>query len=53
MGSGRREEEVGDYRKVDVDVSIGIFQSRVLDARDKRKYERNCGFPPQDGQRGL
>ena len=42
---GEGEEEVGDQRKGDADVSVSIFQSGVLDARDRKKYGRNCGVP--------
>ena len=43
MGSGRGEKEVGDQRNGDAKVYIGLLQSGMLDAKDRRKYGSRCG----------
>ena len=48
----REEEEVEDQRKGDADVSINIFQSGMLEARDRLKYLRNCRVPLHRKSRG-
>ena len=59
---GEGEEEAGDERKGDrkltttsgADVPISLLRSGMWDARGRRKYATVvCGYPPQEGRRGL
>ena len=58
---GEGEEEAGDQRKGDqkgsptsgADVPIGVLRSGVCNTRNRIKYGRSCGGPPQEGRREV